>query len=71
MRLKLFEEFTTGKRSVSSGVVSWEELRKIVPNSVYLKAKKMYTNVEGNTNLVGDSEVIQCGGSLCRCAITH
>lgn len=43
----------------SSGVINWEELRETIPNSVYLKAKKMYTDVEGNPNLVGDSDVVQ------------
>lgn len=43
---------------LKESVVSWEELKETVPNSVYLKAKEMYTNVEGKTNLVGDSEVV-------------
>lgn len=48
-----------GMKNVSSGVVSWEELRETVPNSVYLKAKKMYANVEGKPNIVGDSDVVE------------
>ena len=45
--------------SLTESVVSWEELRETVPNSVYLKAKKMYANVEGKPNIVGDSEVVE------------